>query len=138
MLVETYPESKNAVEALKRVAEIRYKEDNYEEAIASYYQIYELYPDNSYVSNALDEIEKIYSKKLKLYEKSIEVLILYANHYPDSEIAPQKLYRAAELYKDELKNKQAAIDLYHKIINKYPDSRSAVRAKIAIESLSKE
>ena len=84
LLVETYPESQNAVEALKRVAKIKYKEENYEEAITSYYQIYELYPENDFVSDALIEIEEIYRKKLKLYDKAIQILILYSNHFPNN------------------------------------------------------
>ena len=56
VLVETYPDNKFAVEALKRVAEIMDDKERYEESIASYHQIFELYPKNTFAPEALLEI----------------------------------------------------------------------------------
>jgi TolA-binding protein len=137
-LIETYPKNKNAVEALKRVAEIHEKQDRFEQAISTYYQIFELFPEDSYASKALLEIESLYRRKLHDYQKAIEILKLYTTQYPNNEDAAERLYDAAELFEDELKDKQAAIDTYTEVIDKFPDSKYAKRAKNKIEDLSQE
>jgi len=137
-LIETFPKNKNAVEALKRVAEIHEKQDRFEQAINTYYQIFELFPEHSYAPEALLEIESLYRRKLKDYQKAIEILKLYTTQYPTREDAAERLYDAAELFEDELKEKQAAIDTYTEVIDKFPDSKYAKRAKDKIEDLSKE
>jgi TolA-binding protein len=138
VLVETYPDSRFAVESLKRVAEIMEDKDNYEEAIASYYQIFELYPKNNYAPEALLEIESLYRKQLDNYEKAIEVLKLYTDQFPDKDDAAEQLFEAGEIYNDDLNDKKAAIDTYHEVINKFPGSSYAERAKDRIEDLSEE
>ncbi len=138
VLVETYPDSKYAVESLKRVAEIMEDKERHEEAIASYHQIFELYPKNEYAPEALLEIETIYRKNIENYEKAIEILKLYSSQYPEREDASERLYDAAEMYSDELNNKQAAIDTYTEVIKNFPNSKYAEKAKDSIEDLRAE
>jgi TolA-binding protein len=102
LLVESYPKHKYSVQALKRVAEINEDGDKYQEAINSYHQIFELYPENNYAPEALLEIESLYRRKLKNYQKSIEVLKLYATQYSSREDAAERLFDAADLHWDEL------------------------------------
>ena len=109
VLVETYPDNKYAVEALKRVAEIMADKERYEESIASYHQIFELYPKSEYAPEAVLEMESIYRKKMENYEKAIEILKLYSSQYPQREDASERLYDAAEIYADDLNNKQALL-----------------------------
>jgi TolA-binding protein len=138
VLVESYPDSRFAVESLKRVAEIMEDKESYEEAIAAYYQIFELYPKNVYTPEALLEIENLYRGRLENYEKAIETLKIYANQYPQREDAAERLLDAGDIYSDDLNNKQAAIDIYNEVINKFPASDSAETAKDRIQDLTEE
>jgi TolA-binding protein len=138
VLVETYANNQYAVESLKRVAEIMVDKKNYEEAIASYHQIFELYPKAKFTSEALLEMESLYRRKLENYEKAIEVLKIYADQFSNREDAAEHLYNAAELYRDELKNKQAAIETYNEVINKFPNSKYAKKSNDRIEDLKEE
>jgi len=138
VLVESYPDSRFAVESLKRVAEIMEDKENYLEAIASYYQVFELYPKHNYTPEALLEIENLYRKRLENYEKSIEILKLYADQYSQREDAAERLFDAGDIYNDDLGNKQAAIDTFNEVINKFPTSDYAEKAKDRIEDLSEE
>ncbi len=138
LLVETYPKNRHAVEALKRVAEIHDDAKRYQDAINSYYQIYELYPENPYTPDALIEISELNEDRLKDYEKTIEILKLFATQYPEHEDAAERLFDAGEIYEDDLELKQAAIDTYHEVINKFPTSKYAERAQDHIEDLSQE
>jgi len=138
LLVETYPKNEFAVEALKRVAELLYDEEKFEEAITSYYQIVELYPQDEFSTEALIEIKDIYVGQLENYLKAIETLKFFADQYKEHEDAAENLYDAADMYYDDLNNKQAAIDTYHQIINNFPDNKYAEWAKDKIEDLSEE
>ena len=82
VLVETYPDNKFAVEALKRVAEIMDDKERYEESVASYHQIFELYPKNDFAPEALLEIEQIYRKRMNNYEKEKKKSQLYFSRLP--------------------------------------------------------
>jgi TolA-binding protein len=138
LLVESYPNSRHAVESLKRVAEIMQDKENYVEAIAAYYQIYELYPKNTYTPEAILEIEDLYRKRLEDYLKAIDTLKLYADQFPQREDAAERLFDAGDIYRDELNNKQAAIDTYTEVINKFPTSDYAESAKERIQDLNEE
>ncbi len=138
VLVEAYPKNWHAVEALKRVAEIYYSQEKYQDAINSYYQIYELYPENPYTPDALIEISDLYKGKLKNFEKTIEILKLFAAQYPEHADAAERLFEAGEIYEDDLERKQAAIDTYHEVKNKFPTSKYAERAQDHIDDISQE
>jgi TolA-binding protein len=137
-LVESYPSSRFAVESLKRVAGIMEDKENYVEAIAAYYQIFELYPKNSYTPEAVLEIENLYRRKLENYDKAVETLKLYTDQFSQREDAAERLFDAGDIYMDELNNKQAAIDTYNEVINKFPTSDYAEKAKDRIQDLSEE
>jgi TolA-binding protein len=138
LLIETYPKNANAVEALKRVAELHEDQDAYEEAISTYYQIFELYPNHQYTPEALLEIEKLYRRRFENYEKAIETLKLYSSQYSQREDAAERLFDAAEMFEDDLQNKLAAIETYREVISSFPESKYAKRAQERIEELSVE
>jgi TolA-binding protein len=138
LVVESYPKSWRAVEALKRVAGIHVDAERYQEGINSYYQIYELYPENAYTPDALIEISDLYQDRLKNYEKAIEILKLFSTQFSDHKDAAEHLFEAGEIYEDDLERKQAAIDTFHEVKNKFPNSEYAERAQDRIEDLSKD
>jgi len=138
LLVEAYPENTHAVEALKRIAEIHYDADRYEQAIEIYDEIYQRYRTHPYAPESLIEIEAIYRRKFDDYQRAAETLQKYAESYPEREDAPERYYDAAEMYREDLKNKEKSIEILNAIIQKFPDSSYAEKAKEDIAEMDQE
>ena len=104
-LIEEYPDSKLAPEALVKEAA--------------------LYHDNKVKNLSKEESIK----------KSAEIFKSVADKYPKSEQAPQSLFMAGFIYANELKDYDAATKVYQLFLEKYPDNELASSAKDELDNM---
>jgi len=104
-LVEEYPESKLAPDALLKEAAL-------------------------YQGNKVKNI----SKEESLI-KSAEIFESVAEKYPKNEQAPQSLFMAGFIYANELKNYDEATKIYKTFLEKYPDNELASSAQDELDNM---
>lgn len=104
-LVNDYPESNLAPEALSELASI--------------YQNKQI---------------KSLSEKQNL-EKAVEIFQRLHEDYPKSEYAPSALFMAGFINANELQNFDAATEIYRQFLNEYPDDELAASAQAELDNM---
>jgi TolA-binding protein len=139
-LVNEYPESNLAPEALLELASIYSNNQEIPEAVLSYQKLIEEYPKHNLVPEAISELATIYQNKQvkniseeENLNKSVELFIRLHDDYPSSEYAPSGLFMAGFIYANELQNFEAAKAIYQQFLNEYPEDELAASAKAELD-----
>ena len=101
--------------------------EQYEEAIQSWQVLIELYPEDSLVDDAWEEIATTEWYYLGLNADAVETLLNFVDTYPASDRAPEFIYYAARVLERDDQLAQAA-ETWERIIDEYPEYEDAFRA----------
>jgi tetratricopeptide (TPR) repeat protein len=114
-------ESKKTEQEYLDAAKAQYDSQQYEEAIATYREFINNYPQSENALHAYNQIAGIYFENLKDYGKAIETYREMASNYPETKEAKQSLFMVAFIYDETLQDKQNAIAAYKVFLEKYPE-----------------
>lgn len=129
LLTEAFPNDPFCPEALRRLAKLTYRNNDFEETIAAYMQFFEQFKEDDFAPEALDWIEKIYRLHLNDWQRATNILVLFATTYPDHEKAAEHLYRAAKINYSISDKKKEVKKICQRLIEMYPDSEFAGKAE---------
>lgn len=117
-------------------------EQEFPEAVLSFEQLLNDYPESNLAPEALSELASIYQnnqvKSLSLeqnLEKAIELFKQLHDEYASSEYAPSALFMAGFIYANELQNYNAATEIYQQFLDEYPDSELAASAQAELDNM---
>jgi TolA-binding protein len=117
-----------------------YQENKYPEAVSSYEELIDQYPESKFAPESLFRLASFYQNKLlknisakESLDKSVELFRKIYDDYPNSEFAPNGLFMAGFVYSNEIKNYDKAREMYNLFIEKYPDHELAVSAEQEME-----
>ena len=109
--------------------------NNLIEAINTFKNIIELYPNNYLSSKSQFQIADIYLNDIKDYDLSIKEFKNVVNDYPNDEVAKKSLFMIAYIYNNYINAYTDAIDNYNLFINKYPKDELIPSVKYELEGL---
>ncbi len=140
---EKYREANAAYIELSRDASLRKDKANWLKVVQKFDDVATGYPESSFAPKALymegklyEQIYGYFSKKHDL-KSALEAYETIIRKYPDSTIAADALFKEAKVYEVRLGEKKKAIELYHEIVKKYPTGDIPLKAREALNSLSK-
>ncbi|MEO0130743.1 MAG: tol-pal system protein YbgF [candidate division WOR-3 bacterium] len=129
--IKEYDETK--AEELYQLAYQDMIRGEYEQAIFSFENFLQKYPDSELADNAQYWIGECYYA-LGNNEKAIIELEKVINNYPKGNKAPASLYKLGLIYLNK-KNKNKAKEYFQKLIKEYPNSNEAKLAKEKLKEL---
>ncbi len=101
---------------------LRYeKDENFENAIKTFNELIDTYPQAEVVDSVLFRIGQIYSNNLSDFENSVKTHERLITQCPDSRLAAQSLFMIGYHYANNIGNLDSAKCYYEKFIEKYPD-----------------
>jgi TolA-binding protein len=113
------------------------KLEKFPEALQSYQQILEDYPQSPKVPEALYAIGSIcQNKNFDLY-RAIRSYRRIVDEYPTHATATSALFLIGFIYNNELKNIDSARVAYEEFLKKYPDNSMAESARFELDNLGK-
>lgn len=145
-LIQTYPESTSATEALYRkaglLADVKKEGPAELEAIEDLKRLINKSPTSQFASKAQFKIGSIY-ENIKEYQQAVDEYQKVVDNYPTSEEAPQAQYRIGQISQQQLGNTKEAQNAYDKLVQKYPSSKwakvaPALKGKLASEEESQK
>lgn len=132
--------SKKTDEELFSEGDKNYQGNKYPEAVSSYEELIDQYPESKLVPESLFRLASFYQNKLlknisskESLNKSVELFRRIYDEYPNSEFAPNGLFMAGFVYSNEIKNYDKAREMYNLFIEKYPDHDLIISAKQELE-----
>lgn len=112
------------------------------EAVASFEELLNEYPDSKLAPEALVQLATIYQNKLIKNiseEESIKKAVMnfrkIYDDYPESDAAPKGLFMAGFLLANELRDYEQATEVYNLFLEKFPDSELAVSAREELDNM---
>jgi TolA-binding protein len=113
------------------------KAEKFHEALQSYQQLLDNYPQSPKVPEALYAIGSIcQNKNLDVY-RAIRCYRRIVDEYPTHATATSALFLIGFVYNNELKNVDSARIAYEEFLKKYPDNTMAESARFELANLGK-
>jgi TolA-binding protein len=141
-LVEKYPESKEAPEALSQIAKVYSMQNKITEVISNYEAIVDNYSSSSQAPEALFQIATLYQNKMvkdmpdqEAYTKAEKTFREVFDKYPGDEKAPMALFLSGFILANDLKNFEEATSTYNLFLQKYPDHQLAASAREELNNM---
>jgi TolA-binding protein len=118
------------------------KSGNFSEALSSYKELVNEYPESKLAPEALVKEAALYHdnkvkniSKEESIKKSAKIFISISEKYPKSQEAPQSLFMAGFIYANELKDYDEAVKTYKLFLEKYPDNELASSAQDELDNM---
>ena len=134
--------SKKSDEELFNEAKKNTEEEKIPEAVASYEELLNEYPDSKIVPEALTNLAAIYQNKLVKNISESESLLEAAklfrriyDDYPESEFAPMGLFMAGFVLANELNMYNEATENYNLFMDTFPEHDLAASAKEELDNM---
>jgi tetratricopeptide (TPR) repeat protein len=132
-LLESYPGSSAAEDALFLKAEAHYNLGQYDEAVSLYNQYLDTYkPKGTYSAQALVSIGYVYEEKGE-YQKAIDLFQEVVDNYPDYLLHDTVFMELARCY-EQVKAWDKAKEAYQKVVMNYSDSPMLSEAQRKLEA----
>jgi tetratricopeptide (TPR) repeat protein len=129
-IVEEYPNSSFASEALLRLGDALSNAGKTKEAIATYNLFFQRYPQDERALNALLNIANQYTR-LGNQEKAGEYFLKAAEAFPQNPRAKEALKSSASAYSGAM-DYESALDIYKFFLDKYPPEEDVINQILAI------
>lgn len=118
-LVEQFPESEHAPDALFNTALLFEREGRYYESISVYQRLMETFPDSDYVRKAVFSIARN-NERVMNYTGAVRYYLKLAREFPDEEEGPDAVYNSALLL-EKTGDLERAAAVYLEYVNRYGD-----------------
>ncbi len=141
-LINEYPNSKLAPEAMTELSALYIKQNDASDAVVFYENLVKDHSDSKIAPRALLESAALYQKNLvknltstQSLQKAAETYKSVYDKYPQSEEAPKSLFMSGFIYANDLQNYKKADDIYKLFLEKYPKHQLAFAAKEELNNL---
>jgi len=114
------------------------KAEQYDDAIASYQELINAYPDSARTPEAVYAIGTLYQNHKHSFYQAIQTFRHLVEKYPTHATAPNASFMIGFIYNNDLKNIDSARIAYKEFINRYPTNQLAASAQFEMENLGKD
>ncbi|RPI05432.1 MAG: outer membrane protein assembly factor BamD [Ignavibacteriae bacterium] len=111
--------------------------DQYDNAISTYQQLAETYPDSSRAPEAVYAIGSIYQNHKHSYHEAIQSYRRLLEKYPQHATAANASFLIGFIYNNELKNIDSARIAYEDFMRRYPANQLVASAQFEVANLGK-
>ena len=129
---------KKTVEQLSAEAKRYERDEQFKEAITTFEQIVQNYPDAANIDSVLFRVGQIYSNNLTDFNSSVFTHERLVKKYPNSRLAAQSLFMIGYHYANNIGNLDSAKVYYEKFIQQYPDNELVNSVKWELEHLGQD
>jgi TolA-binding protein len=125
-----------------QTAETNVKSNNISDAVISYQDLVNKYPNSNLAPEALYELASLYQNNLvknlpkeESLQKSVNIYRSVFDKYPKSKKAPMALFMAGFILANELNNYGEASKVYNLFLQKYPNHELSTSAREELKHL---
>ncbi len=136
LVVEAFSQSAKRCQALFRLGDLLYEQNDYTGAVQAYMQYYEECADSVAAIQALQKVAEISDQQFHDLERLAGTLLLLANHSANDSTAAEYLYRVAEIYAGMPDQKNKAQKACQLILKEYKHSPVAEKAARLLQKIS--
>lgn len=111
------------------------KAEQYDDAIASYQELINAYPDSARTPEAVYAIGTLYQNHKHSFHQAIQTYRHLVEKYPTHATAPNASFMIGFIYNNDLKNIDSARFAYKEFLNRYPTDQLVASAQFEMENL---
>ncbi len=114
------------------------KAEQYDDAIASYQELINAYPDSARAPEAVYAVGAIYQNHKHSYHQAIQEFRLLIEKYPNHATAPNASFVIGFIYNNELKVIDSARIAYEDFLKRYPENQLVGAVQFELNNLGKD
>lgn len=118
--------------ALQWIADLYSKTDQAREAVASYWKLEYLFPDNPLLPYAQYQRARLLYEAISDNQAAIDLCNQIVTVYPTSDYASAALFMVGEIKEKKTKDFEGAIAAYRKLVDTYPQYIKSINALLSI------
>jgi TolA-binding protein len=114
------------------------KAEQYDNAIASFQELINAYPDSARTPEAIYAIGSIYQNRKHSYHQAIQTYRTLVEKYPNHATAANAFFLMGFIYNNELKNVDSARIIYEDFLKRYPANQLTESVQFELSNLGKD
>ena len=114
------------------------KAEQYDDAIASYQELINVYPDSARTPEALYAIGTIFQNHKHSYPQAIQTFRSLVDKYPNHATSANAYFLIGFIYNNELKNVDSARLVYEDFLKRYPGNQLTGSVEFELKNLGKD
>ena len=129
---------KRTEEELLKLAQEYEAQENFNEAVKTYDEQLDDYPEGQYADEAIERAAFIYYNNIHDFKKAVEYHERLIKDYPDSEFVGRARFMIGFIYANNLKNYELAKQYYNEFIELHPENELTESVKWELEHLGQD
>lgn len=129
---------KHTEEELYKMAQEYENQSNIDDAVRTYEEQVDDYPDGKYADEAIQRIAFLYYNNIHEFNKAIEYHQRLIENYPESEFAAQARFMIGFIYANNLNDYDMAQHYYNEFLEKHPKSELVESVTWELEHLGED